>query len=48
MALLFFEVFSMKINTHLYALEPIFEALIPLVCWQIQNGIFECVNCFFW
>ncbi|CAH1972402.1 unnamed protein product [Acanthoscelides obtectus] len=19
-----------------------------LVCWQIQNGIFECVNCFFW
>ncbi|CAH2008475.1 unnamed protein product [Acanthoscelides obtectus] len=24
------------------------EALIILVCWQIQNGIFECVNCFFW
>ncbi|CAH1968345.1 unnamed protein product [Acanthoscelides obtectus] len=34
MTLLFFEVFSTKIN--------------PLVCWQIQNGIFECVNCFFW
>ncbi|CAH1989789.1 unnamed protein product [Acanthoscelides obtectus] len=31
MTLLFFEVFSTKINTHLHA-----------------NGIFECVNCFFW
>ncbi|CAH1967371.1 unnamed protein product [Acanthoscelides obtectus] len=47
MTLLFFEVFSTKINTHPDALEPIFEALISLVCWQIQNGIFECVNCFF-
>ncbi|CAH1991894.1 unnamed protein product [Acanthoscelides obtectus] len=48
MTLLFFDVFSTEINTDLHALEPIFEALIPLVCWQIQNGIFECVNCFFW
>ncbi|CAH1993275.1 unnamed protein product [Acanthoscelides obtectus] len=48
MTLLFFVVFSTKIDTHLHALEPIFDALIPLVCWQIQNGIFECVNCFFW
>ncbi|CAH2006957.1 unnamed protein product, partial [Acanthoscelides obtectus] len=30
MTLLFFEVFSTKINTHLHALEPIFKALIPL------------------
>ncbi|CAH1954870.1 unnamed protein product [Acanthoscelides obtectus] len=44
MTLLFFEVFSTKINAHL----SIFEAFIPLVCWQIQNGIFECVICFFW
>ncbi|CAH1973969.1 unnamed protein product [Acanthoscelides obtectus] len=44
MTLLFFT----NINTHLHALEPIFKAPIPLVCWQIPNGIFECVNCFFW
>ncbi|CAH2000528.1 unnamed protein product [Acanthoscelides obtectus] len=41
MTLLLFEYYIRR-----SACAPIFEALIPLVCWQ--NDIFECVNCSFW
>lgn len=42
MALLFFKIFSIKINAILHALEPIFDARFPL-----QNTQFESINRFF-
>ena len=46
-ALLFFKIFSIKINTHLLAFEPIVEALLPLRLKYAQNMHYEHINCFF-